>query len=149
MLEVVKVILGVRQAIQCKVDESTRKLYLKNCFKVQTFLDKFFTTGEITLEDINTIALANQEAELYLNDEIIELTRQIWNIAAEYHSYTEENKKTNERNHKEELDKYRKELSTYKINLTKYYRKYLVNEELKLLKCLKAHFKKLRRKETL
>ena len=131
--------------LRYKLDEGIRKLYLDNCFKVQMVLDKFKKTGTITLEDINTMALANQEAELYLNNEIIDLTKNIWDTMAHYHSFVEENEKTGERNHIEELDKYRQDLSAYKKNLTSYYRKHLVYEKPKFIRYLEMKFKKERK----
>ena len=131
-----------RHLLRYKLDEPTRKLYLENCFKVQSVLDKFTRTGIITLDDINTIALANQEAELYLNGEIVDLTKRIWDIMANYHSYVEENEKTGERNHKDELSSYRKDLFIFKRDLTNYYRKHLVYEKPKFIRYLEMKFKK-------
>ena len=123
-----------RHLLRYKLDEATRKLYFHNCFKVQTVLDKFTKTGNVTLEDINTIALANQEAELYLNDEIVDLTKKIWDTMTHYYSCISENKKTDNKNHEEKLEKYIDCLSSYKSDLTRYYRKHLVYEKPQWLK---------------
>lgn len=134
-----------RHLLRYKLDEPTRKLYLENCFKVQIALDRFVRTGNITLEDINAVALANQEAELYLNNEITDLTKNIWDTMAYYHSYVVENEKTGERNHIEELSRYKEDLFIFKKNLTSYYRKHLVYEKPKFIRYLEMRFKKERK----
>lgn len=108
------------------LDAPTRKLYIENCLKVQKVLDKIPCSAVIDAKDVNELAIANQDAELYLNEEIQKLTRKIWNIASEYYSLIEENKTLVEHKNGEKVVELITTLSNYKKDLVLYYRKQIV-----------------------
>ncbi len=110
------------------LDAPTRKLYIENCLKVQKVLDKIPSSAVIDIKDVNELAIASQDAELYLNEEIQKLTRNIWNVASEYYSLIEENKTLVEHKNGERVAELITTLSNYKKDLVLYYRKQMVFE---------------------
>ena len=69
------------KALLYKGDEYTRKLYIENCLEIQTVLDRIIKNAIVTDDDINQLGIANQNAELYLDEETIKLTKEIHNLA--------------------------------------------------------------------
>lgn len=110
------------------LDAPTRKLYIENYLKVQKVLDKIPSSAVIDIKDVNELAIASQDAELYLNEEIQKLTRNIWNVASEYYSLIEENKTLVEHKNGERVAELITTLSNYKKDLVLYYRKQMVFE---------------------
>ncbi len=113
------------EAIKYRLDVDTRKLYLENYLNMQSILDKIIRTSQITTDEINKIAVAKQNAQIYLDDRTIFLIDKIHNLSTDLFLINQ-SCPTN----KEEILKLKeilKSLGEYKaFGLVKHYRKYIV-----------------------